>query len=110
MGSIDLSQNIAPDVQLITDEEPNPGIFVLKSWRTEPNTAHLMLTWEFVCFYVLNSFDSYCSKFVGQQDLGFSATQKNFIAFSGGASQCAGAEFSKLLLALCIHELVTKYR
>lgn len=69
-----------------------------------------MLTLEFICLYVLNSFNSYCSKFVGQQDLGFSATQKNFIPFGGGARQCAGAEFSKLLLALCIHELVTKYR
>ncbi|KAI8541067.1 hypothetical protein RHMOL_Rhmol08G0034300 [Rhododendron molle] len=44
------------------------------------------------------------------KDLGFSATQKNFIPFGGGARQFAGAEFSKLLLALCIHELVTKYR
>ncbi|KAL9390986.1 hypothetical protein Peur_014906 [Populus x canadensis] len=34
---------------------------------------------------------------------------KNFMPFSGGTRQCAGAEFSKLLMATFLHVLLTKY-
>ncbi|GAB4834366.1 hypothetical protein Ancab_032620 [Ancistrocladus abbreviatus] len=35
---------------------------------------------------------------------------KSFIAFGGGARLCAGADFAKLQMALCLHHLLTKYK
>ncbi|KAL9371368.1 hypothetical protein Peur_036508 [Populus x canadensis] len=35
---------------------------------------------------------------------------KNFMPFGGGTRQCAGAEYSKLVLSTFLHILVTKYR
>ncbi|KAG6761113.1 hypothetical protein POTOM_034308 [Populus tomentosa] len=35
---------------------------------------------------------------------------KNFMPFGGGTRQCAGAEYSKLVLSTFLHVLVTKYR
>ncbi|XP_050211074.1 beta-amyrin 16-alpha-hydroxylase CYP87D16-like [Mercurialis annua] len=35
---------------------------------------------------------------------------KNFVAFGGGSRACAGAEFSKVLIAIFFHVFVTDYR
>ncbi|XP_077245667.1 cytochrome P450 87A3-like [Tasmannia lanceolata] len=35
---------------------------------------------------------------------------KNFMAFGGGMRICVGANYSKLLMMVCLHHLVTKYR
>ena len=35
---------------------------------------------------------------------------KNFIPFGGGSRSCAGAEFSKVVMAIFFHVLVTEYR
>ncbi|KAF8410316.1 hypothetical protein HHK36_002843 [Tetracentron sinense] len=43
------------------------------------------------------------------KDLGANLTAKNFIPFGGGMRSCAGADFSKVLMALFLHVLVTKY-
>ncbi|XP_022766549.1 cytochrome P450 87A3-like [Durio zibethinus] len=44
------------------------------------------------------------------KNIGSNATAKNFMPFGGGNRACAGAEFSKVLLAVFLHVLVTKYR
>ncbi|GAV86745.1 p450 domain-containing protein, partial [Cephalotus follicularis] len=44
------------------------------------------------------------------KNIGANTTTKNFIPFGGGARTCAGAEFSKLLMGVFLHLLVTKYR
>ncbi|XP_021277834.1 cytochrome P450 87A3-like [Herrania umbratica] len=44
------------------------------------------------------------------KDMGGISTAKNFIAFGGGNRTCAGAEFSKVLMAVLLHVWVTKYR
>ncbi|KAE8674603.1 Detected protein of unknown function [Hibiscus syriacus] len=41
---------------------------------------------------------------------GSNAKAKNLMAFGGGGRTCAGAEFSKVLMAVFLHVLVTKYR
>ncbi|CAN1234792.1 Cytochrome P450 87A3 [Linum perenne] len=41
---------------------------------------------------------------------GASASTKNFIPFGGGMRTCVGAEYSKALMAVFLHVLVTKYR
>ncbi|XVF35837.1 hypothetical protein REPUB_Repub19eG0005400 [Reevesia pubescens] len=41
---------------------------------------------------------------------GSNATAKNLMAFGGGNRACAGAEFSKVLMAVFLHVLLTKYR
>jgi cytochrome P450 len=35
---------------------------------------------------------------------------KNFMPFGGGIRLCVGAEFSRIQIALFLHNLVTKYR
>nr|DAD25187.1 TPA_asm: hypothetical protein HUJ06_026651 [Nelumbo nucifera] len=37
-------------------------------------------------------------------------TSKNFIAFGGGKRSCVGAEYSKVVMAVFLHSLVTKHR
>ncbi|GMH13508.1 hypothetical protein Nepgr_015349 [Nepenthes gracilis] len=44
------------------------------------------------------------------RDLEPDVISKNFMPFGGGTRQCAGAEFSKVLMAIFLHVLVTKYR
>ncbi|CAN1175939.1 Cytochrome P450 87A3 [Linum perenne] len=44
------------------------------------------------------------------QDIGSSTNTKNFIPFGGGMRTCVGAEYSKALMAVFLHVLVTKYR
>ncbi|XP_021674757.2 cytochrome P450 87A3-like [Hevea brasiliensis] len=44
------------------------------------------------------------------ENMGELAMAKNFIAFGGGSRSCTGAEFSKVLMAVVLHVLVTKYR
>ncbi|KAM3743584.1 hypothetical protein ACB098_07G156900 [Castanea mollissima] len=44
------------------------------------------------------------------KDLDSLFVSKNFMPFGGGIRQCAGAEYSKTLLATFLHVLVTKYR
>ncbi|GMJ14863.1 cytochrome P450, family 87, subfamily A, polypeptide 2 [Hibiscus trionum] len=44
------------------------------------------------------------------KNTGSNAKAKNFLAFGGGNRACAGAEFSKVLMAVFLHVLVTKYR
>ncbi|KAL6608068.1 hypothetical protein ACP70R_041131 [Stipagrostis hirtigluma subsp. patula] len=39
-----------------------------------------------------------------------STLQRNFMPFGGGIRLCVGAEFSKVLIAIFLHTLVTKYR
>ncbi|KAJ6302835.1 hypothetical protein OIU77_016852 [Salix suchowensis] len=43
------------------------------------------------------------------QDLDKVTISKNFMPFGGGTRQCAGAEYSKLVLSAFLHILVTKY-
>ncbi|KAG5222973.1 cytochrome P450 [Salix suchowensis] len=43
------------------------------------------------------------------QDLDQVTISKNFMPFGGGTRQCAGAEYSKLVLSTFLHILVTKY-
>ncbi|KAK6939230.1 Cytochrome P450 [Dillenia turbinata] len=43
------------------------------------------------------------------KDMGAIATAKNFIPFGGGSRSCAGADFSKVFMAVFIHVLVTNY-
>ncbi|KAJ6755067.1 CYTOCHROME P450 87A3-LIKE [Salix purpurea] len=43
------------------------------------------------------------------QDLDKVTISKNFMPFGGGTRQCAGAEYSKLVLSTFLHILVTKY-
>ncbi|KAG6773466.1 hypothetical protein POTOM_020744 [Populus tomentosa] len=38
------------------------------------------------------------------------AGSQNFMSFGGGSRLCAGAEFSKLQMAIFLHHLITKYR
>jgi hypothetical protein len=45
-----------------------------------------------------------------QQELDQVTISKNFMPFGGGTRQCAGAEYSKLVLSTFLHILVTKYR
>ncbi|EEF52856.1 cytochrome P450, putative [Ricinus communis] len=44
------------------------------------------------------------------ENMGSVAMAKNFIAFGGGSRSCAGAEFSRVLMAVFFHVFVTKYR
>ncbi|KAG7966912.1 hypothetical protein I3843_08G073200 [Carya illinoinensis] len=44
------------------------------------------------------------------QDISANVTAKNFIPFGAGMTSCAGADFSKALMAVFLHALVTKYR
>ncbi|KAE8729065.1 Cytochrome P450, putative isoform 2 [Hibiscus syriacus] len=44
------------------------------------------------------------------KNTGSNAKAKNFMAFGGGGRTCAGADFSKVLMAVFLHVLVTKYR
>ncbi|XP_021277835.1 cytochrome P450 87A3-like [Herrania umbratica] len=44
------------------------------------------------------------------KNMGGISTAKNFIPFGGGNRTCAGAEFSKVLMAVLLHVWVTKYR
>ncbi|KAF2293622.1 hypothetical protein GH714_003471 [Hevea brasiliensis] len=44
------------------------------------------------------------------KDLDSYTVSKNFMPFGGGSRQCAGAEYSKLFMAIFLHILVTKYR
>ncbi|CAN1234793.1 Cytochrome P450 87A3 [Linum perenne] len=44
------------------------------------------------------------------KEIGASASTKNFIPFGGGMRTCVGAEYSKALMAVFLHVLVTKYR
>ncbi|KAF7135453.1 hypothetical protein RHSIM_Rhsim08G0028300 [Rhododendron simsii] len=96
--------NIAPGIlrRAIRDIEVN-GYTIPKGWTIFAVPAAIHLNPE--TYEDPLSFNPWRWK-----GLEFSATQKNFVPFGGGARQCAGAEFSKLLLALCIHEMLTKYR
>ncbi|XP_059462086.1 beta-amyrin 16-alpha-hydroxylase CYP87D16-like [Corylus avellana] len=44
------------------------------------------------------------------QNVSANVTVKNFIAFGAGMKSCAGADFSKVLMAVFLHVFVTKYR
>ncbi|KAJ9673339.1 hypothetical protein PVL29_023118 [Vitis rotundifolia] len=44
------------------------------------------------------------------KDMGVGVAAKNFIPFGGGSRSCAGAEFTKVLMATFFHVLVTNYR
>ncbi|OVA07938.1 Cytochrome P450 [Macleaya cordata] len=44
------------------------------------------------------------------KDLEPNTIAKSFIPFGGGARNCAGAEFSKVLMSVFMHVLVTKFR
>ncbi|KAF5469096.1 hypothetical protein F2P56_013192 [Juglans regia] len=44
------------------------------------------------------------------KDLKANVVSKHFMPFGGGMKQCAGAEYSRVLLCLFFHVLVTKYR
>ncbi|KAJ0010739.1 hypothetical protein Pint_34159 [Pistacia integerrima] len=44
------------------------------------------------------------------KDLKANVIAKNFMPFGGGMKQCAGAEYSRVLLVIFLHVLVTKYR
>ncbi|KAB1203549.1 Cytochrome P450 87A3 [Morella rubra] len=44
------------------------------------------------------------------QDISANVTAKNFIPFGAGMTSCAGADFSKVLMGVFLHVLVTKYR
>lgn len=44
------------------------------------------------------------------QDIGPGVMAKNFIPFGGGMRNCAGAEFSKALMAVFLHVLVSNYK
>ncbi|CAL1362879.1 unnamed protein product [Linum trigynum] len=41
---------------------------------------------------------------------GVNASSKTFIPFGGGMRTCVGADYSKVLMAVFVHNLVTKYR
>nr|XP_023922826.1 cytochrome P450 87A3-like isoform X1 [Quercus suber]POF24905.1 cytochrome p450 87a3 [Quercus suber] len=44
------------------------------------------------------------------QGISANVTAKNFIPFGAGTRTCAGADFSKVFMAVFLHVLVTKYR
>ncbi|EEF34553.1 cytochrome P450, putative [Ricinus communis] len=44
------------------------------------------------------------------KDLDSHIISKNFTPFGGGTRQCVGAEYSRVILAIFLHVLVTKYR
>ncbi|KAK7855498.1 cytochrome p450 708a2 [Quercus suber] len=44
------------------------------------------------------------------QNISANVSAKNFIPFGAGMTSCAGAEFSKVLMGVFFHILVTKYR
>ncbi|XP_059434839.1 beta-amyrin 16-alpha-hydroxylase CYP87D16-like [Corylus avellana] len=44
------------------------------------------------------------------KDLKANEISKHFMPFGGGMKQCAGAEYSRVLLSTFFHVLVTKYR
>ncbi|GMY34189.1 cytochrome P450 87A3-like [Fagus crenata] len=44
------------------------------------------------------------------QDISANVTAKNFIPFGAGMTSCAGADFSKVLMGVFVHVMVTKYR
>ncbi|KAM3693790.1 hypothetical protein ACB094_07G011300 [Castanea mollissima] len=44
------------------------------------------------------------------QNISENVSAKNFIPFGAGMTSCAGAEFSKVLMGVFFHILVTKYR
>ncbi|XP_059461688.1 beta-amyrin 16-alpha-hydroxylase CYP87D16-like [Corylus avellana] len=44
------------------------------------------------------------------QDISANVTAKNFIPFGAGMKSCVGAEFSKVLMGVFLHAIVTKYR
>uniref|UniRef100_A0A2N9G6B9 Cytochrome P450 n=1 Tax=Fagus sylvatica TaxID=28930 RepID=A0A2N9G6B9_FAGSY len=44
------------------------------------------------------------------KDVKANVISKHFLPFGGGMKQCAGAEYSRVLLSLFFHVLVTKYR
>ena len=48
--------------------------------------------------------------FLKLKDMAAGVTAKNFIAFGGGSRTCTGAEFSRVLMAVFFHVLVTNYR
>jgi hypothetical protein len=51
-----------------------------------------------------------CWFFNSLQELDQVTISKNFMPFGGGTRQCAGAEYSKLVLSTFLHILVTDYR
>ncbi|GMY34183.1 cytochrome P450 87A3-like [Fagus crenata] len=44
------------------------------------------------------------------QNMSANVTAKNFIPFGAGMTSCAGADFSKVLMGVFFHVMVTKYR
>ena len=44
------------------------------------------------------------------KDISANVTAKNFIPFGAGMTSCAGADFSKVLMGVFVHVMVTKYR
>lgn len=44
------------------------------------------------------------------KDIDKAAIEQNFMPFGAGMRQCAGADYSKVLLSTFLHVLVTKYR
>ncbi|KDP24727.1 hypothetical protein JCGZ_25328 [Jatropha curcas] len=44
------------------------------------------------------------------KDMDSFTISKNFSPFGGGTRQCVGAEYSRLVIALFLHLLITKYR
>lgn len=65
-----------------------------------------MANFSWLTLYSTNlSFLNYVVK-----NISANVTVKNFIAFGAGMKSCAGADFSKVLMAVFLHVFVTKYR
>ncbi|KAK8707869.1 hypothetical protein V6N13_058920 [Hibiscus sabdariffa] len=96
--------NVAPGIlrRAIKDIHVN-GYTIPKGWAIMVVPAALQLnpdTWE-------NPLTFNPSRW---KNTGSNVKAKNFMAFGGGNRACAGAEFSKVLMAVFLHVLVTKYR
>ncbi|MBA0548037.1 hypothetical protein Golob_019157, partial [Gossypium lobatum] len=96
--------NVAPGIlrRVIKDIHVN-GYIIPKGWAIMVVPAALQLNPE--AFEDPLTFNPSRWK-----NIGSNATAKNFMAFGGGNRTCAGAEFSKVLMAIFLHVLVTKYR
>ncbi|XP_017982424.1 PREDICTED: cytochrome P450 87A3 [Theobroma cacao] len=85
---------------------------ILMSYESEKSEENLS---EYLCSFLqgLMTFPLYIpgtAFYKCIKNMGSISTAKNFIPFGGGNRTCAGAEFSKVLMAVLLHVWVTKYR
>nr|XP_023922839.1 cytochrome P450 87A3-like isoform X3 [Quercus suber] len=94
-STLTLAIKLLSDKPKVVKELTEEHEAILKS-REDANSG---LTWK-----------EYKSMIFTHNGISANVTAKNFIPFGAGTRTCAGADFSKVFMAVFLHVLVTKYR